>query len=347
MIAIICTKGIHFRHSFAFGDSGGTTIFEGETWRLKKSGCCWHSCLSARQKLRVLGRLCKAICIPSFVIPAANGDTPASNWINKNEANNLQLQISLTGTGANVGDVLLITGWSSGQTWTYTRPDVAAANPITRFDANGDGANNDGLQITLSEVVRVKDLLNNANDFTSFTLTSSAGTPKTLNFGAGGRIEAINSSTLNGAQYSQTFKIYLGTGHNLVATDKLQITSSKFSNLAGNKPSADLVFSVPSLTVQSSLLPPLNITGNYHISGNAPYTYPFDNTINLVDLSKTKIPVTFYISGSTFNYSAGDNLSVYVNGKKSTTFSLSASSSATSYTVNSTNAALIASWARL
>ena len=224
-------------------------------------------------------------------------------------------------------------------------PSVAAVDPITRFDANGDGANNDGLQITLSELVRVKDLLNNSTDFTSFTLTNSAGVTKTLNLGTGARIEPINSSTLNGAQYAQTFKIYLGTGHNLSATDKLKITSSKLGNLAGNNPSADLVFTVPNLSVQSPLSPPLNITGNYHISGIAgAYTYPFDNTINAVDLSKTKIPVTFYIPNSTFNYSAGDNLSVYVNGKKSTTFSLSASSSATSYTVNSTNAALIATW---
>ena len=261
-------------------------------------------------------------------LPSSNTNFPANIALTFNS----RIEVQATKNNS-TSDVTSRDVWISSSV-----PSVAAVDPITRFDANGDGANNDGLQITLSELVRVKDLLDNSTDFTSFTLTNSAGVTKILNPGTGARIEAINSSTLNGAQYAQTFKIYLGTGHNLSATDKLQITSSKLGNLAGNKPSSDLVFTVPNLSVQSPLSPPLNITGNYHISGSAgAYTYPFDNTINAVDLSKTKIPVTFYIPNSTFNYSAGDNLSVYVNGKKSTTFSLSASSSAPSYTVSPSN----------
>ena len=65
---------------------------------------------------------------PSFVIPAANGDDPATNWINRQEASNLQLQISLTGTGANTGDVLLISGWTSGESWRYTITDSDRQN---------------------------------------------------------------------------------------------------------------------------------------------------------------------------------------------------------------------------
>ena len=262
-------------------------------------------------------------------LPASNTSFPA------NIALTFISRIEVQATKNNsISDVTSRDVWISSSV-----PTVSAVDPITRFDANGDGANNDGLQITFSELVRVKDFLNNSTDFSSFTLTDTTGST-TRNLGTGARIEAINSVTLNGAQYAQTFKIYLGTGQNLVATDKLKISSSKLGNLAGNKPSSDLVFTVPNLAVQSPLSPPLNITGNYHISGSpSSYTYPFDNTINANDRLKNKIPVTFYIPGNTFNYSAGDNLSVYVNGKKSTSFSLQASGSATSYTVSSTNTA--------
>ena len=231
---------------------------------------------------------------------------------------------------------------SSREVWiSSTRPDLDSVSPVSRFDANGDGANNDGLQIELSELVRIKDFLANPTDFSSIKVTDAAGELKTLNLGTGARIEPINSVNFNGAQYAQTFKIYLGTGSTLAATDKLLLISSKLFNLAGNNPSADLAITVPNLAVQRKLLPPLNITGNYHITGNSlanSASYPFDNSINEIDLNKTKIPVTFYIQGAGASYTTGDNLVVYVNGKRSTSFSLPAAPNSTVITSNlSTN----------
>ena len=211
-----------------------------------------------------------------------------------------------------------------------SRPAVSASNAVTRFDANGDGANNDGIQINFSEKIRVKDLIPNSSiDFTGWTLKSSANLIKS--FGPGARIEAVNSETFNGAQYASSFKIYTNSGKIFATGDTITIDTNikKLLNLAGNQPqSTSVTFTLPDMTVQSQLLPPLNITGQYYVSGTsaAGTNYPFDNTINASDKAKAKIPVTFWIStppsgASVANasqyYSNDDSLAIYINGVRS------------------------------
>ena len=223
---------------------------------------------------------------------------------------------------------------TSREIWiSSTTPDVASVNPITRFDANGDGANNDGIQITFSESIRVKDFIQNASDLTSLSLKNASGVLKS--FGIGARIEAIDSSTYNGAQYASTFKIYLGASNTPAAiNDKISVDKNKLLNVAGNIAANNLVFTLPDMSVQSRLLPPLNITGNYYLSGTAAsvggVVYPYDNTINATDKSNSKIPLTFWFStgpsganaGNTSVYSNADSLAIYVNGIKVQTFAM-------------------------
>ena len=232
-----------------------------------------------------------------------------------------RVEVSVT-QGEYTSDVTARNIWVSNSS-----PGIAANNPVIRFDANGDGANNDGIQINFSEKIRIKDFIKSALDFSSLTLTDSAGNKKNTTletiFGPGARIEAINSESFNGAQYASSFKIYTSPSKAIAfftSTDKIIVNKNKLLNLAGNNAQSDVQFTVPDMSVPAQLLPPLNITGNYYVSGsNSSATYPFDNTINAADKSNSKIPVTFWLSlpGSSdgsLAYKNGDAIAIYVNG---------------------------------
>ena len=134
---------------------------------------------------------------------------------------------------------------------------VPSLIPVTVFDANSDGANNDGLMLTFSETVRVLDV---ANLSTSFTL------PVNRSWGTGARIEAVNSQIINGAQFASEYKIYLGTGATVALNDSIQVASSKVLNVGGNTPSANLSFSLPSLVAPVKPASPVTISGDNRIN---------------------------------------------------------------------------------
>ena len=253
-----------------------------------------------------------------------------------------QARIEVTATkNGSTSDVTARDLWISS-----SEPNIAAINAIARFDANGDGANNDGIQINFSEKIRIKDFIDNSTDFRSLTLTTATGATKNTSldtiFGTGARIEAINSSTFNGAQYASSFKIYLGSSSTpLVAqNDKIIVKNSKVFNLAGNMAASDLAFVLPNMNVQAKLQPPLNITGQYYLSGTTStgLVYPVDNTINSNDIRNSKIPLTFWFSTgpsgatptNTGLYSDSDTLGIYVNGIRVQSFVMSSFAKATS-----------------
>lgn len=125
------------------------------------------------------------------------------------------------------------------------------------FDANGDGANNDGFVVTFSEPVRVSELINLA---AAFIL------PSGRQWGAGARIEPMDSQTIVGAQFASEFRIHLGVGHNLVQNSLVSVAADKLSNPAGNKPGTAPTFSVPSLAVPALPLPTAELFDDNRLS---------------------------------------------------------------------------------
>lgn len=168
--------------------------------------------------------------------------------------------------------------------WVSTATPTVTST-VTRFDANGDGANNDGLQINFSEAVQVLALSSLASNV--FVTTRS--------WGRGARIEAVNPSTVNGVQFAQTFKIYLGTGATLTTNDVVGVSRDKIINIGGNTAVGTPQFTVPDLTLPSAPVPDLNIS--------------VDNAINATEKKNlTEIPFTHSAMA------AGETLQVYVDG---------------------------------
>lgn len=128
------------------------------------------------------------------------------------------------------------------------QPPSLAAVPLTLFDANGDGANNDGFQIRFSEPVRVSAL-----SLASFVL------PNGKSWGTGWRIEAVDSQFLSGASFASTYRIILGVGANLVENDIIQVVAADVQDVGGNAASANLVLTVPNLATPTAPTPPLFI----------------------------------------------------------------------------------------
>jgi hypothetical protein len=167
---------------------------------------------------------------------------------------------------------------------------IPTARSIARFDANGDGANNDGLVITFSEDIRVQDI---ANLLGSFTLLSGSGVEKT--WGAGARIEAVDSTTANGAQFASSYRIFLGTGANLAPGDTIKALANKVVSVATNTPASDLDFAVPSLVTPTAPVPMLNVST--------------DNAINSDE--KAAVSSIRYTHSSVI---AGEKFNIYVDG---------------------------------
>ena len=120
---------------------------------------------------------------------------------------------------------------------------------LSSFDANGDGGNNDGLVLTLSEPVNASLM--------SLLSTYSAGSGEFL--GAGVRIEAIDTVTLNGSTYAQQFRMYLGNSHTLGGGEVLSLLAANVVDMRGNAATADLTVTVPSLAPVGRPTPPLVI----------------------------------------------------------------------------------------
>lgn len=181
------------------------------------------------------------------------------------------------------------------------RVPPAVSGAVTLFDANLDGAKNDGLVLTFTEPVRFSAL----NALTNFTL------PSGRTWGTGARIEASQSQTLNGAEYTSTLKIFLGTGANLVAGDTLTLARAQVMDVVGNLASANAVFTLPSLTIPDTPIPPVTIAR--------------DNRINATELTQTTA-VAFTHAAAT----AGTQLVVYLDGAEVQRVNMSTNATSTS-----------------
>jgi hypothetical protein len=86
-----------------------------------------------------------------------------------------------------------------------------------KFDANGDGANNDGLELSLTDAVLVRDLI---ADLKSKGMASGK-------WGKNFRIEAVDSVKVNGDYYAKTFRIYLCADHSLSSASPNQLQDTQ------------------------------------------------------------------------------------------------------------------------
>lgn len=173
------------------------------------------------------------------------------------------------------------------QTFLMSTATPIVSPTVTRFDANGDGANNDGLQISFNEAVRVLDLSSLASNV--FTTVKSWGT--------GARIEAVNPSTFNGVQFAQTFKIYLGTGATLISSDVVSVNKDNIVNVGGNTAAASQNFTVPNMSVPVTPTP-------------ASADIATDNILSLNERDNQYTSVAFNHTG----LSAGSHVYLYRNG---------------------------------
>lgn len=198
------------------------------------------------------------------------------------------------------------------QTFLMSTATPTVSPTVTRFDASGDGANNDGLQISFNEAVRVLDLSSLASNV--FTTAKTWGT--------GARIEAVNPSTFNGVQFAQTFKIYLGSGATLTSSDVVGVTAANIVNVGGNTAAMAQSFTVPSLVIPDRPSPPVAISSDNFING-----------VDKVSGAGTDVTFTFKnSSNSAVSAQAGDRLDLLLNGSVVTSNTFAAT--ATSHTFN-------------
>ncbi len=180
------------------------------------------------------------------------------------------------------------------------------ATPLALFDGNSDGANNDGLLISFSEAVSVAKL----SSLTSSALTVS----NNHTWGTGARIEAVNPATSNGSLFATQFKIYLGAGSTVAASDVITFSASNVMNTAQNLAAGNLQITVPSLVVPAAPTPPLNITT--------------DNLINAAERAAST-PIAFVLKQQV---TAGSTLGVYRDGVFLKSVAMTATTAASSST---------------
>eukprot|EP01031_Cornospumella_fuschlensis_P022675 gene22675-27646_t len=259
----------------------------------------------AQVKLRFFNAVTNVEFLPEKTVTA----TTAGTWSVPLTAQELQ---SLSPSGA--ATVLVKAQQSiNGQTsdsstlsFLIDRVPPAVSGAVTLFDANLDGAKNDGLVLTFSEPV----LFSSLNALSSFTL------PSGRTWGTGARIESFQSQTLNGAEYTSTLKIFLGTGANLVAGNTITLARAQVTDVVGNTAVSNAVFTVPSLTIPGTPVPPVTIAT--------------DNRINATELTQSTA-VAFSHAAAT----AGTQLVVYLDGTevKRQNMSINATSTSVSLTV--------------
>jgi hypothetical protein len=184
-----------------------------------------------------------------------------------------------------------------------TATPTLGTTPLALFDANQDGANNDGFLISFSEAVRVSQVASLA----SSVVTVSGG----KSWGTGARIEAVSPTTSNGALFASQYKIYLGTGSTIIGGDTIKFLAPNVVNAAQNAAASDLQISVPSLVVPAAPTPPLNVTS--------------DNLINAMEKAASTA-----IAFTTVAATAGSTLGVYRDGVFVKSVSMTTSSTSTS-----------------
>lgn len=184
-----------------------------------------------------------------------------------------------------------------------TATPTLGTTPLALFDANRDGANNDGFLISFSEAVRVSQVASLA----SSVVTVSGG----KSWGAGARIEAVSPTTSNGALFASQYKIYLGTGSTIIGGDTIKFLAPNVVNAAQNAAASDLQISVPSLVVPAAPTPPLNVTT--------------DNLINATEKAASTA-IAFKTAAAT----AGSTLGVYRDGVFVKSVPMTTSSTSTS-----------------
>jgi len=169
---------------------------------------------------------------------------------------------------------------------------------ISKFDANRDGANNDGLEITFDDDVRVSDMLKELNSF--------CGSRRSV-WGSNFKIEAKDETKISGDLYARTFRISLGADRNISSANTLTISRSSIVNKANNQPSTDVVLSIPSLKAQV----PMSFSGL--LFG--------DNYVNANEINGTSsIGFRLYDDTPAFKPTATDRFTIYLDGKAVTGF---------------------------
>ena len=172
---------------------------------------------------------------------------------------------------------------------------VAASQPpsISKFDANGDGANNDGLEIGFDDNVKVADMLSALNTYCS---------NNNKVWGSNFKIEAKDSTKIGGELYAKTFRISLGLDRNISSTTQIVIPKKNIVNKANNAPTNDVVLNVPDLFVQVPML----------LDG----TWFTDNILNFTESKKViSYDLVMYDDTATFKPKATDVFTIYVDGK--------------------------------
>ena len=172
---------------------------------------------------------------------------------------------------------------------------VPSTPTITKFDSNGDGANNDGLEILFDDFVRVSDMLKELNAY--------CGSSSRRNiWGSNFKIEAKDGVKISGDLYAKTFRISLGADRNIATNTPIVIRKSSIVNKANNQPSVDVTLAVPDLFVQIPI--------------NTDSLWFGDNIVNSIENSRTNT-VKFYLYDNTpaFKPRLTDLYTIYLDGK--------------------------------
>ncbi len=162
------------------------------------------------------------------------------------------------------------------------------------FDADGDGANNDGIEIKFTAPVQAKDL----RVLDNYELLDDKRVKK--DWAKGTRIEVLNSTNVDGTEFIQGVRIYPGVGGNFAKGDLVTIKPEYVKNVGDNKASDSHKFLIPDLTPLDFITPPYEIA-----------------TRNVVNAGKTKsaleIPFTHPV------LAANQEVHIYLDGKKVST----------------------------
>ena len=141
----------------------------------------------------------------------------------------------------------------------YQKMDASPS--LTLFDGNGDGANNDGLLVTFAEPVAVNLLTN-----------KTAYTPSgTKSLGKDFRVEAVDSTSINGKFFATKFRLFLDTDSTMAAGDTITISANAIEDAGGNRPRfnnnlVDQVLIIPNLAVPGLPTPPVDIMADNRIN---------------------------------------------------------------------------------
>ncbi len=178
-------------------------------------------------------------------------------------------------------------------------PDVST---LVLFDANGDGANDDGIQIDFTEPVRAEGL----RSLSSYTLPSYTSDPN-RGWGKGARIEVVGSTMVGGAECIQSVRIYPGEGKKFKAGDSIAIKKENIKNEGNTEASRDWTNTIPDWTVPDSIKPPFTISG--------------DNFVNTTDMYDDSVPGKRTYKDFTFDVThspltANQKIHIYLDGKE-------------------------------